>query len=49
METDSTAAKGMAMRRGAGRVRHLDTKLCFVQDYVQNRKVTSEKVDAKEN
>lgn len=49
VHTDSTAARGMAMRKGAGRVRHLDTKLCFVQDYVENRRVKILKVDTKLN
>ena len=33
--TDSGAAKGICMRKGIGRVRHLDTNLLWIQDEVR--------------
>ena len=35
IRTDSTAAKGIANRKGVGRVKHLDLKELWVQDYVE--------------
>jgi hypothetical protein len=37
--TDSVAAKGIVMRRGAGRVKHLSVKQLWVQEVVRNRDV----------
>lgn len=47
--TDSTACRGMAMRKGCGRVRHLDIKLLFVQDLVAAKRVRIEKVNTLDN
>jgi hypothetical protein len=37
--TDSVAAKGIVMRRGAGRVKHLSVKQLWVQEVVRDRDV----------
>ena len=35
IETDSSAAKGIGLRRGVGKVRHLHTPLLWVQKRIQ--------------
>ena len=42
--TDSSAAKGIACRRGAGKVKHLETRQLWVQDLVYNTRVQIEKI-----
>ena len=42
--TDSNAAKGIACRRGAGKVNHLETRQLWVQDLIFNNRVHIEKV-----
>ena len=32
LETDSSAAKGIASRKGVGKVKHLETRTLWVQD-----------------
>ena len=44
IRTDATAAMGMARRLGVGKIRHLDTALLWVQDYVRRGEVALEKV-----
>ena len=46
---DATAGKGMAERRGVGRVRHLHTPLLWIQRVVQEGRVRVRKVDGKSN
>merc|ERR1712079_652887 len=47
--TDASAAVGMTQRSGVGRVRHLDTRLLWVQDKVREKELTVGKVDGKLN
>ena len=47
--TDASAAVGMTHRSGVGRVRHLDTRLLWVQDKVREKEITVGKVDGKLN
>ena len=49
METDSSAAKGVAMRRGVGKIRHLHTPLLWLQRRVTNRELRIWKVKGTEN
>ena len=44
IKTDSSAAKSMAVRRGVGRVRHLETRYLWIQEIVAARSVRLEKV-----
>ena len=39
LETDSSAAKGVATRRGVGKIRHLHTPLLWLQRRVTNREL----------
>ena len=41
---DSSAAHGILARRGAGKVKHLETKQMWLQDVVRQGKLTLEKV-----
>ena len=43
IKTDSTAAKGIASRKGVGKVKHLSLKELWVQDYLQRGEFTVEK------
>ena len=47
--TDSTAAKGMTARLGAGRVRHLEAKYLWIQDYVHSGQLKIVKISTAEN
>ena len=49
VQTDSSAAKGMSMRQGVGRVRHLDTRLLWTQQAVIFLHLIIKKVDGKHN
>ena len=49
IDTDSSAAKGIAVRRGVGKIRHLETSTLWVQQAVANRKFTIKKIDGKVN
>ena len=46
--TDSTAAKGMC-QRGLGRVRHLDTGLLWIQNFVKDGTFVLKKIQGTEN
>ena len=46
---DSTACKGIASRRGVGRIRHLHVQVLWIQDAVQAGKVRILKVDGSKN
>ena len=43
-ETDSASAKGILSRRGAGKIRHLDTPLLWVQQRVARKQLKVNKV-----
>jgi hypothetical protein len=47
--TDSSAAKGIASRRGAGRIRHLHTALLWVQGKVADKSMRVFKVRGEDN
>ena len=49
VQTDSSAAKGIASRRGVGRVRHLHTGLLWVQQRVQSGEIKIVKIKGTEN
>ena len=44
IHTDATAAKGIASRRGLGRVRHIDVQFLWVQEKVANGDFSLHKV-----
>ena len=46
---DATASKGIASRRGVGKVRHLHTQVLWVQEAVMTRQLHIEKLPGKEN
>ena len=47
--TDSSAAMGMVARKGMGRVRHFDVGELWIQDAVNQRKITVSKVKGEES
>ena len=49
VSTDASAAKGIASRRGLGKVRHIEFHQLWVQDKVSNGEIEIRKVDGKVN
>ena len=49
VRSDSSAARGMCHRQGPGKVKHLSIKKLFVQELVQNKVISLDKVGADEN
>eukprot|EP00435_Cladocopium_sp_Y103_P039764 s3333_g10.t1 len=49
LDTDSTAAKGIASRVGVGKLKHLDIKELWLQDHVRSGKLRIRKVDTDVN
>ena len=47
--TDSSAAKGMASRKGLGKVRHVEVNQLWVQEKVGNGEIELRKVDWQSN
>ena len=47
--TDASAAKGIAMRIGLGKIRHLETSQLWLQSKVADGVITVMKVDGKHN
>ena len=47
--TDSSAARAFAARRGVGRMRHVETRLLWLQAEVQQQRVALVKIPGKEN
>ena len=47
--TDSSAAKGIASRRGVGKVKHLETRTLWVQDQVDRGRIQMRKVPGDTN
>ena len=47
--TDSSAAKGIATRRGVGKVKHLETRTLWVQEHVARGTVRMKKIPGTEN
>ena len=49
IETDSVAGRGMALRLGAGKVRHIDTQWLWVQGVFHFKEATIKKIPGIEN
>ena len=49
VNTDASATKGMANRRGLGKVRHIAVNQLWIQDRVAKGDLTINKVNGKEN
>ena len=49
MKTDSSAAKGIATRKGSGKVKHLSMKELWIQDCVQKNQLRVQKEPTKTN
>ena len=49
VNTDASAAKGIASRRGLGKIRHIEVHQLWVQDKVASGEVEIRKVDGKAN
>ena len=49
VNTDASAAKGMANRKGLGKVRHIAVNQLWIQDRVSRGDLTIAKVNGKEN
>jgi precorrin-3B methylase len=49
INTDASAAKAIASRRGCGRIRHIDVATLWVQEKVANGEVSIKKVAGTEN
>ena len=49
VETDSSSAKGISMRRGVGKIRHLHTPLLWIQKKIFEKLVKVWKIDGKKN
>ena len=46
---DASAGRGICMRRGAGRIRHIATPTLWIQKHVQDGTVATKKVPGKDN
>ena len=49
VNTDASAAKGIASRRGLGKIRHIEVHQLWVQDKVASGEIEVRKVDGKTN
>ena len=49
VSTDSSAAKGIANRRGLGKLRHIELSELWVQDLIAKGRITVYKINASEN
>ena len=49
VSADASAAKGIASRRGLGKIRHIEVNQLWVQDKVANGEIEIRKVDGKVN
>ena len=49
LKTDASAAVGMSMRRGLGRVRHVEVGQLWLQDLVHKGRIGIEKIEGKKN
>ena len=49
IKTDASAAKGIATRKGLGKVRHLEVNLLWLQDKVSKGEIEIEKIPGKTN
>ena len=46
---DASAAQGIALRRGLGRIKHIEVTQLWIQDKVANGEIKIKKVGTKEN
>ena len=49
LKTDASAAKGIASRRGMGKVRHIEVNQLWLQDKVATGDIKVEKIDGVKN
>ena len=49
LRVDSSAARGMAGRRGLGKTRHIDVRRLWLQEVIEGKKVTTKKVSGVRN
>ena len=49
VNTDASAAKGIASRRGVGKIRHIEVSQLWVQDKVANGQLTISKIGTRDN
>ena len=49
IEVDASAANGIAMRKGLGKVRHIDVNLLWLQDKVREGVLNVRKICGKDN
>jgi hypothetical protein len=49
IKTDASAAKGIALRRGLGKVRHIEVNQLWVQEKVAEGKLKIKKISGEEN
>ena len=49
VSTDSSAAKGIANRRGLGKLRHIELSELWIQDQIARGRITVYKIDGSEN
>ena len=49
INTDSSTGKSIASRRGAGKIRHLDTRELWIQERVARGDIVIEKVRGEDN
>ena len=49
IQTDASAAKGIASRRGLGRLRHIEVNQLWVQEKVSTGEITIKKIGTKDN
>ena len=49
VHVDSSAAIGICKRTGVGKIRHLDTRLLWIQDLVRDGRISVQKVCGTQN
>lgn len=49
LHTDSSAAKGTSARQGVGKLRHMEAKMLWLQQYTKRRDIAVRKIDGAEN
>ena len=49
LKTDASAAKGIATRRGMGKVRHIEVSQLWLQEHVARGNIKVEKIDGVKN
>ena len=49
LKTDASAAKGIATRKGLGKVRHVELRYLWVQDVVKEKRLAMRRGDGEKN